>query len=150
MASPFLFYLPSPSISNYVWFLCYSLKKNGFYLLVSILPTGGYSICQTLQNIFTCLRMFPAKLAEVAAMNSEGLHILDCNGGDHGQHFATNFNPEINIREITAPARHWENGAFVETPALAKKVEFDFEAVGPKKWSIPESCGTPNRPVRVG
>ena len=60
------------------------------------------------------------------------LDILDCNGGDHGQHFATNFNPEINIREITAPARHWENGAFVETPALAKKVEFDFEAVGPK------------------
>jgi saccharopine dehydrogenase (NAD+, L-lysine-forming) len=35
------------------------------------------------------------------------LDILDCNGGDHGQHFATNFNPEINIREVTAPARHW-------------------------------------------
>ena len=33
------------------------------------------------------------------------LDILDCNGGDHGQHFATNFNPEINIREVTAPAR---------------------------------------------
>ncbi|MCB2087506.1 MAG: saccharopine dehydrogenase family protein, partial [Sphingomonadaceae bacterium] len=60
------------------------------------------------------------------------LDILDCNGGDHGQHFATNFNPEINIREVTAPARHWENGEFVETPAMAKKVEFDFEAVGPK------------------
>ena len=60
------------------------------------------------------------------------LDILDCNGGDHGQHFATNFNPEINIREVTAPARHWENGEFVETPAMGKKVEFDFEAVGPK------------------
>lgn len=60
------------------------------------------------------------------------LDILDCNGGDHGQHFATNFNPEINIREITAPARHWEGGEFVETPAMGKKVEFDFEAVGPK------------------
>ncbi len=60
------------------------------------------------------------------------LDILDCNGGDHGQAFATNFNPEINIREVTAPARHWENGEFVETPAMAKKVEFDFEAVGPK------------------
>src|SRR6476619_2146332 len=35
------------------------------------------------------------------------LDILDCNGGDHGQAFATNFNPEINIREVTAPARHW-------------------------------------------
>ena len=38
------------------------------------------------------------------------LDILDCNGGDHGQPFATNFNPEINIREVTAPARHWANG----------------------------------------
>jgi saccharopine dehydrogenase (NAD+, L-lysine-forming) len=60
------------------------------------------------------------------------LDILDCNGGDHGQAFATNFNPEINIREVTANARHWENGQFVETPPLAKKVAFDFEAVGPK------------------
>lgn len=60
------------------------------------------------------------------------LDILDCNGGDHGQAFATNFNPEINIREVTAPARHWENGEFVETPAMSRKVEFDFEGVGPK------------------
>lgn len=60
------------------------------------------------------------------------LDILDCNGGDHGQHFATNFNPEINIREITAPARHWEKGKFVETPALGEKVEFNFESVGRK------------------
>jgi saccharopine dehydrogenase (NAD+, L-lysine forming) len=59
------------------------------------------------------------------------LDILDCNGGD-GQAFATNFNPEINIREVTAPARHWEGGQFVETPALSRKVEFEFEAVGPK------------------
>ena len=58
------------------------------------------------------------------------LDILDCNGGDHGQAFATNFNPEINIREVTAPARHWENGQFVETPAMSKKVAFDFEGVG--------------------
>ena len=60
------------------------------------------------------------------------LDILDCNGGDHGQAFATNFNPEINIREVTAPARHWENGEFVETPAMDKKVAFDFDEVGTK------------------
>ena len=60
------------------------------------------------------------------------LDILDCNGGDHGQAFATNFNPEINIREVTAPARHWENGEFVETPAMGWKVEFEFDEVGPK------------------
>ena len=47
------------------------------------------------------------------------LDIVDVNGGDHGRPFATNFNPEINIREVTAPCRHWEDGAFVETPPMA-------------------------------
>ena len=60
------------------------------------------------------------------------LDILDCNGGDHGQAFATNFNPEINIREVTAPARHWQGGEWIETPALSHKQSFDFEGVGPK------------------
>ena len=64
------------------------------------------------------------------------LDILDCNGGDHGQHFATNFNPEINIREVTAVARHWENGAWVETPAMSVKVPFNFEEVGEKNMYL--------------
>ena len=59
------------------------------------------------------------------------LDIVDVNGGDHGQHFATNFNPEINIREVTAPCRHWENGEFVETPAMSLNKKFDCpEGVG--------------------
>ena len=64
------------------------------------------------------------------------LDILDCNGGDHGQHFATNFNPEINIREVTAPARHWHNGSWVETPALSEKVAFDFPEVGERNMYL--------------
>ncbi len=64
------------------------------------------------------------------------LDILDCNGGDHGQPFATNFNPEINIREITAPARRWEKDGWVETPALTIRQTFDFEAVGPKNMYL--------------
>ncbi|MCY1671859.1 saccharopine dehydrogenase family protein [Novosphingobium sp. SL115] len=64
------------------------------------------------------------------------LDILDCNGGDHGQHFATNFNPEINIREVTAPARHYLNGEWVETPALTIRQQFDFEQVGPKNMYL--------------
>ncbi|KHL26073.1 saccharopine dehydrogenase [Croceibacterium mercuriale] len=64
------------------------------------------------------------------------LDILDCNGGDHGQSFATNFNPEINIREVTAPARHWENGQWVETPAMSVKQGFDFEGVGPRNMYL--------------
>ena len=64
------------------------------------------------------------------------LDILDCNGGDHGHAFATNFNPEINIREVTAPSRHWQDGAWVEGPPLAHKQSFDFEAVGPKNMYL--------------
>ena len=69
------------------------------------------------------------------------LDILDCNGGDHGQAFATNFNPEINIREVTAPARHWQNigganGQWVETPAMTIRQNFDFEGVGPKNMYL--------------
>ena len=64
------------------------------------------------------------------------LDILDCNGGDHGQHFATNFNPEINIREVTAPAHHWENGQWVTTPALSHRQCFDFDQVGEKNMYL--------------
>ena len=52
------------------------------------------------------------------------LNIIDVNGGDHGYPFATNFNPEINIREVTAECRHWENGAFIATPAMSLRQEF--------------------------
>ncbi|MDO6592184.1 saccharopine dehydrogenase family protein [Loktanella sp. D2R18] len=64
------------------------------------------------------------------------IDVLDCNGGDNGKAFATNFNPEINIREVTAVARHWENGDWVETPAMTHKVAFDFPAVGEKNMYL--------------
>ena len=53
------------------------------------------------------------------------LDIIDVNGGDHGYPFATNFNPEINIREVSAPCRHWENGEFIETPAMSCQQRFE-------------------------
>ncbi len=60
------------------------------------------------------------------------LDIIDANAGNHGQPFATNFNPEINIREVTAVCRHWEDGKWVETPPLSTKHSFDFpEGIGP-------------------
>ncbi|WP_028580447.1 saccharopine dehydrogenase family protein [Desulfogranum japonicum] len=62
------------------------------------------------------------------------LDIIDCNAGDHGQHFATNFNPEINIREITQRGRYWEHGEWVETDPLSWSMMYDFpEGIGPKK-----------------
>ncbi len=60
------------------------------------------------------------------------LDILDCNGGDHGYPFATNFNPEINIREVTANGSYWENGQWVETKPMEIKREYDFAQVGKK------------------
>lgn len=59
------------------------------------------------------------------------LDIIDCNAGDHGQPFATNFNPEINIREVSAKGRYWENGAWQETDPLSVRHVFDFpEGIG--------------------
>lgn len=60
------------------------------------------------------------------------LDILDCNGGDHGYPFATNFNPEINIREVAANGSYWENGEWVETKPMEIKREYDFKEVGKK------------------
>ncbi|WP_418690572.1 saccharopine dehydrogenase family protein [Agathobaculum sp.] len=62
----------------------------------------------------------------------EYIDILDCNGGDHGYPFATNFNPEINLREVSAPGSYWENGHWVEIPAMSIKREYDFDQVGHK------------------
>ncbi len=62
----------------------------------------------------------------------ETIDILDCNGGDHGYPFATNFNPEINLREVSAPGSYWENGHWVEIPAMSIKREYDFDGVGMK------------------
>lgn len=60
------------------------------------------------------------------------LDIIDANAGNHGQPFATNFNPEINIREVTAKGRYWQNGEWVETDPLSVKDSFDFpEGIGP-------------------
>jgi len=69
--------------------------------------------------------MFTAYLAKHYFDEIHTLDIVDVNGGDHGYPFATNFNPEINIREVTAECRHWENGAFITTDAMSKSTKFD-------------------------
>ena len=60
------------------------------------------------------------------------IDILDCNGGDHGYPFATNFNPEINLREVSAPGSYWEDGKWIEIPPMSIKREYDFDKVGKK------------------
>ena len=61
------------------------------------------------------------------------LDIVDCNAGDHGKAFATNFNPEINIREITQKGLYWENGKWVETEPLEIHQPLNYPNIGPRE-----------------
>ena len=60
------------------------------------------------------------------------IDILDCNAGDHGYPFATNFNPEINLREVSAKGRYWEQGKWIETEPMEINQVWDYPEVGPK------------------
>ena len=60
------------------------------------------------------------------------IDILDCNAGDHGYPFATNFNPEINIREVSAKGSYWEDGHWVETEPMEIKRVYNFPQIGEK------------------
>ena len=78
--------------------------------------------------------VFTAYIAKHYLDEIHELDIIDVNGGDHGHPFATNFNPEINIREVSAACRHWENGEFVTTAAMTTKA----------RYSCPDDVGTFN------
>ena len=60
------------------------------------------------------------------------IDILDCNAGDHGYAFATNFNPEINLREVSSNGRYWENGEWIETEPMEIKMVWDYPEIGEK------------------
>ncbi len=59
------------------------------------------------------------------------IDIMDANGGNHGHPFATNFNPEINIREVSAKGKYWEKGEWIYTDPLSVHKTFDFAEIGP-------------------
>ena len=61
------------------------------------------------------------------------LDIIDCNAGDHGKPFATNFNPEINIREITQKGKFWQNGAWKEIEPMSIHMPIDYPNIGPRE-----------------
>ncbi len=60
------------------------------------------------------------------------IDIRDCNGGDHGYPFATNFNPELNLREVSAPGSYWEDGRWIEVPPMSIHRTYRFDQVGEK------------------
>lgn len=74
--------------------------------------------------------IFTARAAKHHFDEIHYLDIVDCNGGDHGKAFATNFNPEINIREITQNGRYWENGQWVETKPFEFREELTYPNIG--------------------
>lgn len=60
------------------------------------------------------------------------IDILDCNAGDHGYAFATNFNPEINLREVSSNGRYWKNGKWIETKPMEIMIKWDYPKIGVK------------------
>jgi len=60
----------------------------------------------------------------------ENIDIIDCNDGDHGLPFATNFDPETNIREILADAFYYQDGKLESAKALTVKQDFEFPDIG--------------------
>jgi saccharopine dehydrogenase (NAD+, L-lysine-forming) len=81
-------------------------------------------------NIF-CAHALKHHFDEIHAID-----IMDCNAGDHGHPFATNFNPEINIREVTARGKYYENGKWIETEPLSVHKPFDFPQVGVREMYL--------------
>jgi len=77
--------------------------------------------------------VFTAHAAKYHFDEMQYLDIVDCNAGDHGKAFATNFNPEINIREVTQKGKYWENGKWVETEPHAIGKMLTYPGIGPKK-----------------
>lgn len=92
-----------------------------------ILGVLGCGFDPGVTSIF-CTGALRGELDEIRSID-----ILDCNAGEHGHPFATNFNPEINIREITQPGRYWEDGEWIETEPLAVQRVFDFPEIGPTR-----------------
>lgn len=77
--------------------------------------------------------IFTARAAKHHFDEMHYLDIVDCNGGDHGKAFATNFNPEINIREITQNGRYWENGQWVETKPFEIGQKLNYPNIGARQ-----------------
>ena len=106
------------------WDFQQKFKKKGIMALL------GSGFDPGVTNVFT------AHTKKHYLDNIEFLDILDCNDGDHGHPFATNFNPEINIREVTSDSKHWENNEWKIGPALRNTVSFDFPEIGSKNMYL--------------
>ena len=108
---------------EYSWQWAYQerFKKAGLFAVL------GCGFDPGVTNIFT------AHVAKHLLDEVQYLDIIDCNDGNHGKSFATNFNPEINIREVTQDGKYWENGQWVDVKALSIGRDIDYPEVGARK-----------------
>src|SRR6187402_1781754 len=117
---------PDEAKFEYKWQWAYQdrFKEKG---LMAVLGSG---FDPGVTNVF-CAHAQKHRFDEIRTVD-----IMDANAGDHGYHFATNFNPEINIREITANGRYWEKGEWKETEPLSVHKTWDFPQIGPKEMYL--------------
>ncbi|HRK36014.1 MAG TPA: saccharopine dehydrogenase family protein, partial [Candidatus Hydrogenedentes bacterium] len=114
---------PDEAKFEYKWQWAYQdrFKKRGIMALL------GCGFDPGVTNIFTAYAQ-KEYFDEIHTID-----ILDCNAGDHGHAFATNFNPEIHIREITQRGKYWENGEWKEIEPMSVSMDFDFPECGVKR-----------------
>ncbi|MEO6097772.1 MAG: saccharopine dehydrogenase family protein [Fibrobacteria bacterium] len=111
---------PDEAKFEYKWQWAYQnkFKERGLMALL------GCGFDPGVTNIF-CAHALKNHFDEIHTVD-----IIDCNAGNHGHPFATNFNPEINIREVTAKGKYWENGQWIETEPMAIHKTFDAPELG--------------------
>jgi len=109
---------PAPWYANYEWALKDRFAAHGVTALLSIGFDPG------VVNVF-CRKALNDYLDEI-----DEIDILDVNAGSHGRYFATNFNPEINLREIMEDVVYWEDGGWTTIKPHSKSMEYDFPVVG--------------------
>ncbi len=117
---------PDKAKFEYKWQWAYRQR----YRKAGVMALLGCGFDPGVSNIF-CAYALKHHFDEIRTVD-----IMDCNAGSHGHAFATNFNPEINIREITQRGKYWEKGQWKETDPLSVHQRFDFPEIGPREMYL--------------
>lgn len=112
---------PPPWYANYEWPLAPRFAERGLTALLSIGFDPGV------------VNVFCAKAARDLVEEIDTIDIMDVNAGDHGRYFATNFDPEINLREIKEDVVFWEEGRWRRIPPHSRSRTYDFPEVGEQR-----------------
>ncbi|MEN6441677.1 MAG: saccharopine dehydrogenase family protein [Syntrophobacter sp.] len=117
---------PEEAAFSYTWQWAYEER----FKRANLMALLGSGFDPGVTNVF-CAHALKHHFDEIHRID-----IMDCNAGVHGHAFATNFNPEINIREVTARGKYWEEGQWKETDPLSVHDTFDFPEIGPREMYL--------------